>query len=88
MRKTALTSAVVGALVLATGAPAFAHSQTVQPPGQDPVVSGLISKAWARAHCESEAPAVVDSASGGVVTFLPVNAQCYEVENPGGHVHP
>ena len=81
---------VVGLCTIAagTGAPALAHSQTVQPPGTDPVVSGPISQAWARAHCSSEAPAVVSSASGGVVSFLPVAALCSPVANPGGQIHP
>jgi hypothetical protein len=86
--KAALLAVGMCAIVLATGAPTLAHSQTVQPPGKEPVVTGPISNPWARAHCESQAPAVVSSASGGVVSFLPVEALCYPVANPGGHVHP
>lgn len=86
--KTALLAVGLCTMLMGTGAPALAHSQTVQPPGQDPVVTGPISKAWARAHCASQAPAVVSSASGSVVSFLPVEALCYPVANPGGQVHP
>lgn len=86
--KTAMLAVGLCTIVIGTGAPALAHSQTVQPPGKDPVVTGPISKAWARAHCESQAPAVVSPASGGVVSFLPVEAICYPVANPGGQVHP
>lgn len=85
----ALLAAALNGLMAGTVAPALAHTQTVQPPGQeDPVVSGMISKPWARAHCQSAAPAVVSSASDGVVTFLPVAALCRPVTNPGGQVHP
>lgn len=87
--KAALFTIGLCTIVIGTGAPAQAHSQTVQPPGQDtPVVAGPISNPWARAHCESQAPAVVGTASGGVVSFLPVEALCYPVANPGGQVHP
>jgi hypothetical protein len=84
-------SAVGATMLLASsGGLAFAHSQTVTPPGLggEEVVSGPISKGWAQAHCQSNAPAVVAEASDGVVTFLPVTALCGPVENPGGQVHP
>jgi hypothetical protein len=86
----AAIGAVGATLLLASsGGLAFAHTQTVTPPGLgDDVVSGPISKGWAQAHCQSNAPAVVAEASDGVVAFLPVSALCLPVENPGGQVHP
>ena len=76
-------------LMLGGASPALGHNQTVTPPGHDePVVSGPISNSWARAHCESNAPAVVSTASGGVVSFTPANALCLEQVNPGGQIHP
>jgi hypothetical protein len=76
-------------LVLAVAGSALGHSQVVQPPAHDePVVVGPISNAWAQAHCNAKSPAIVASASNGVVQFLPGAAlPCPLVENPGGQVH-
>lgn len=68
--KAALVAIGMCTIVVGSGAPALAHTQTVQPPGQAPVVAGPISNPWARAHCESQAPVVTSTASGGVVSFL------------------
>lgn len=78
---------VVLLLTLAVSS-AAAHSQIVTPTGQDAVVSGPISNAWAQAHCRSNAPNVVADASDRVVQFLPAaNFPCPEVPNPGGQIH-
>lgn len=86
--RLSITAAVFAATALAPGV-ASAHSQTVQPPGQDsPTVQGPISKPWAQAHCNAQAPFAV-AASGGVVVFLPVgNFTSCPAPNPGGQVHP
>jgi hypothetical protein len=89
--KGALASALIGAfLVLAGSNAAYGHSQTVTPPSKDvPVVTGPISKPYAQAHCNSNAPATVAEASNGVVVFTPAGAlPCPPIPNPGGQVHP
>jgi hypothetical protein len=66
-----------------------AHSQTVDPNGNGDGFTKPISNAWAQAHCNSSAPAVVADASNGVVRFNPAAAlPCPAVANPGGQVHP
>lgn len=88
-RVAVLLATCLGTLAFGAGAPALAHTQTVSPPAhEEPVVTGPISNPWARAHCESAAPGVVDTASDGVVSFMPVEALCNAVVNPGGQVHP
>lgn len=88
-RALRMGTVAMGLLVLTSG-PALAHSQTVRPPGQDgPVVQGPISKAWAQAHCNAQAPYVTGEASDGVVVFSPQQAlPCPAVANPGGQIHP
>lgn len=90
IRRTLTLLLVAGAATFAAAAPAAAHGQVVQPPSHsEPTVSGPISNAWARAHCESAAPGVVGEASNGVVTFSPAGPRpCTGVPNPGGQVHP
>jgi hypothetical protein len=82
-----LSAALPVAFSLAVVPAALAHTQTVNPPGQgDPgIVSDPISQPFAQAHCHAESPAVVATASGGVVTFSPAGAlPCPPVPNPGG----
>jgi len=87
MKRSLFSLAAALALLAAMAIPVAAHSQTVTPPGQDAVVSGPISKAWAQAHCNAAAPAVVAGASNGVVVFTPQAAlPCPDVANPGGQV--
>jgi len=84
-------AAAMAVLLAAAAAPGvWAHSQTVTPRGQDEaVVSGPISKPYAQAHCNSNAPAIVAEASKGVVVFSPPEPlACPGIENPGGQVHP
>lgn len=79
--------ALMGAFALAVAPAAFAHTQTVNPPGQgEPgIVSDPISKPFAQAHCHAAAPAIVATASDGVVSFTPAGAlPCPPVANPGG----
>ena len=86
-----LGASATGAIVLALAAAgsAFAHTQTVTPPGGDPVVQGPISNPWAQAHCHANAPEVVAEASNGVVVFSPQsNIKCPLVPTPGGQFHP
>ena len=80
-------AAAVSAIALVTAGPAAAHTQTVNPPGQDgPTVSGPISNSFAQAHCHAQAPQAVTN-SGGVVTFTPiVFGPCPAVPNPGGQI--
>ncbi len=88
-RTATLTLGLALAAALAVAAPAAGHSQTVTPPSSDtPVVVGPISKGWAQAHCHAMAPAVVATASDGVVVFTPGAAlPCpANVTNPGGQV--
>ena len=87
--KRLLITAVAGvAAVVSMAVPAAAHTQTVTPPGQDPVVSGPIAVPWVQGHCHAQAPAVTAEASGGVVVFSPQAAlPCSdEITNPGGQV--
>jgi hypothetical protein len=86
MRRLFATLVAVAPLLMA--APASAHTQTVTPPGQDPVVSGPIARPWIQGHCQSAAPAVAGDASGGVVVFAPQQAlPCSDlITNPGGQV--
>jgi hypothetical protein len=89
--KHALAAAVTMAFLALAGAnAAYAHSQTVTPPSKDtPVVTGPISKPYAQAHCNSNAPATVAEASNRVVVFTPAGAlPCPPIPNPGGQVHP
>jgi hypothetical protein len=89
--KRALASvSVVAILALAGSHAAYGHSQTVTPPSEEvPVVTGPISKPYAQAHCNSNAPATVAEASNGVVVFTPAGAlPCPPIPNPGGQVHP
>jgi hypothetical protein len=89
MMKRFLIAAVVGvAAAVSMAVPAAAHTQTVTPPGQDPVVSGPIAVPWVQGHCHAQAPAVTAEASGGVVVFSPQGAlPCSdEITNPGGQV--
>jgi hypothetical protein len=89
MMKRFLIAAVVGgAAAVSMAVPASAHTQTVTPPGQDPVVSGPIAVPWVQGHCHAQAPAVTGDASGGVVVFSPQAAlPCSdEITNPGGQV--
>lgn len=90
LRRTIVATASGSLLVLAVAGSALAHSQVVQPPSHDePVVSGPISRAWAQAHCNAAAPAVVADASDGVVRFRPGTAlPCPLIANPGGQIHP
>lgn len=90
LRRTIVATAGGSLLVLAAAGSVLAHSQIVQPPSHDdPVVIGPISKAWAQAHCNASAPAIVADRSDGVVRFLPGAAlPCPAIANPGGHVHP
>jgi hypothetical protein len=83
-----LFAALVGVASLSMSAPAAAHTQTVTPPGQDPVVSGPIAVPWVQGHCHAQAPAVTAEASGGVVVFSPQGAlPCSDtITNPGGQV--
>jgi hypothetical protein len=85
MRK--VIAAVTVAFAFAVVPAALAHTQTVNPPGQgDPgIVSDPISKPFAQAHCHAASPAVVATASNGVVSFSPAGAlPCPPVANPGG----
>lgn len=90
LRRTIVATAGGSLLVLTAAGSALGHSQIVQPPSHDdPIVSGPISKAWAQAHCNAAAPAVVAERSGGVVRFTPGTAlPCAAIANPGGQVHP
>ncbi len=90
LRRTIAATVGGSLLVLVAAGPVFGHSQIVQPPSHDePVVVGPISNAWAQAHCNSAAPAIVANASDGVVRFLPGAAlPCPAITNPGGQVHP
>ena len=83
-----LIGALVAVAPLLMAVPAGAHTQTVTPPGQDPVVSGPIAVPWVQGHCHAEAPAVTAEASGGVVIFSPQGAlPCSDtITNPGGQV--
>jgi hypothetical protein len=83
-----LFAAFIGVASISMAAPAAAHSQTVTPPGQEPVVSGPIAVPWVQGHCHAQAPAVVADASGGVVVFTPPGAfPCSDlITNPGGQV--
>jgi hypothetical protein len=83
-----LFAALVAAAPLLMAVPAAAHTQTVTPPGQDPVVSGPIARPWIQGHCQSAAPGVTGEASGGVVIFSPQQAlPCSDqITNPGGQV--
>ena len=85
MRRLFFAALVAGALFL-MAVPAAAHTQTVTPPGQDPVVSGPIAVPWIQGHCQSAAPGVTGEASGGVVIFSPQQAlPCSDtITNPGG----
>jgi hypothetical protein len=89
MMKRFLIAGVVGvSAAVSMAVPASAHTQTVTPPGQDPVVSGPIAVPWVQGHCHAQAPAVTGEASGGVVVFSPQAAlPCSdEITNPGGQV--
>ncbi len=88
--KPAARAVVTAMMLLALGATSVAaHSQTVDPQGNGDGFSKPISNAWAQAHCNSSAPAVVGTASKGVVRFSPAEAlPCPAVANPGGQVHP
>ncbi len=80
--------AVTATLAIAVSSTA-AHTQTVNPKGGDAgFTNEPISKAWAQAHCNAHAPAVVSGASDGVVAFNPPTAlPCpASVTNPGGQV--
>jgi hypothetical protein len=81
-----LCAALIGAAPLVMAAPAVAHTQTVTPPGQDPVVSGPIARPWIQGHCQAAAPMVTFIASGGVVDFFPHGELACdpEITNPGG----
>ena len=85
----ALAGATAALLLVGVASTVSAHSQTVQPPSQDaPTVTGPISKPWAQAHCQAQAPEAVAGTSSGVVTFTPPgNIPCPPVPNPGGQVH-
>ena len=86
-RTTAAVIAVLWALPLTPAA--FAHTQTVAPPGQEePVIlDDPIARPWVQGHCHAQAPAVSGEASGGVASFSPAGAlPCPPVENPGGQV--
>lgn len=89
-RRLGVAAAIVVLTAAAGASGALAHSQTVSPPGQDdPTVTGPISKPYAQAHCNSNAPAIVAEASDGVVVFSPpAPLPCPAIENPGGQVHP
>lgn len=86
----AARAALAATILLALGATSVAaHSQTVDPKGNGSGFTKPISNAWAQAHCNSSAPAVVGIASKGVVRFSPAAAlPCPAIENPGGQVHP
>jgi len=89
VKRTIMSLIAAIGLTFALAMPAAAHSQTVTPPGGDgAVVRGPISNAWAQAHCHAQAPAVVATASNGVVVFSPPLAlPCPDtVTNPGGQV--
>jgi hypothetical protein len=80
---------LIGAIALTAMlvVPVAAHTQTVIPAsGDEPVVSGPISKAWAQAHCQANAMYVVYDASNGVVAFNPPVALICSSANPGGQV--
>ena len=82
-----LNAALVGAFALVIAPAAQAHTQTVNPPGKgEPgIVSDPISKPFAQAHCHAASPAIVATASNGVVSFSPAGAlPCPPVPNPGG----
>ena len=83
-----ILAALVGVGSLSVAVPAGAHTQTVTPPGQDPVVSGPIAVPWVQGHCHAQAPAVTGDASDGVVIFSPQEPlPCSDtVTNPGGQV--
>jgi hypothetical protein len=83
-----LFAALIGAAPVLMAAPAAAHTQTVTPPGQDPVVSGPIARPWIQGHCQAAAPFVTFEASGGVVDFSPHGeVSCDDtITNPGGQV--
>jgi hypothetical protein len=86
--KRLLIGTLVAVAPLLMAVPAAAHTQTVTPPGQDPVVSGPIARPWIQGHCQAAAPAVTGEASGGVVVFSPQQAlPCSDaITNPGGQV--
>lgn len=72
MKRSLFSLIAALALLIAMAVPVAAHTQTVTPPGQDaPVVTGPISRPWAKAHCVSAAPATAGAASNGVVVFNP-----------------
>jgi hypothetical protein len=83
-----LIGALVAVGLLLMAVPAAAHTQTVTPPGQDPVVSGPIARPWIQGHCQAAAPMVTGEASGGVVIFSPQGeVPCNDtILNPGGQV--
>jgi len=84
--KRLVFAALIGAAPLLMAAPAAAHTQTVTPPGQDPVVSGPIARPWIQGHCQAAAPGVTFIASGGVVSFFPHGELACDptITNPGG----
>ena len=87
MKKVLFVVLVIFVLALAPSA--FAHTQTVAPPGQDdPVIlNDPIARPWIQGYCHAEAPAVSGAASGGVATFSPTEAlPCPPVLNPGGQI--
>lgn len=86
--KRFIIAALLGAGALSVSVPAAAHTQTVTPPGQDPVVDGPIARPWVQGHCHAAAPAVSAEASDGVVIFSPQQAlPCSDaITNPGGQV--
>ncbi|HUF58110.1 MAG TPA: hypothetical protein VMR89_01270 [Actinomycetota bacterium] len=81
-----LFTALIGAAPLLMATPAAAHTQTVTPPGQDPVVSRPIARPWIQGHCQAAAPMVTFEASGGVVDFFPHGELACDptITNPGG----
>ena len=88
MKRFLLATLVGAAAAVTMAAPAAAHTQTVTPTGQDPVVNGPIAVPWVQGHCHAQAPAVTAEASGGVVVFSPQGAlPCSDtITNPGGQV--
>lgn len=90
MRRITIIIATLLLAVMATAAPAAAHSKDVNPPGAgDGHEAMAVSRGWAQAHCHAEAPAQATASSGGVVVFSPAGAlPCPAAPNPGGQVHP
>ena len=88
MIKATTALLVLAAFVLMLAPAAFAHRQTVAPPGlDDPVIDfDPIARPWIQGHCRAQAPAVTWMASGGVVTFFPMGALPCDpmIVNPGG----